>query len=88
MTGIEGIYRDYLDLCAGGPAPRTPSEIQTAIEAAGLHYEGVSGATFWSRLAADWLNGEQAGHPFEDTDQELNARYCDLALSRGLLREA
>jgi len=86
VTGIENIYRDYQELCAGSPAPRTPLEIQTAIEALGLHYEGVSGPAFWGRLCSDWLDGTQAGHPFADND--LNARYCDLAVSRGLLREA
>jgi hypothetical protein len=50
----------------------------SAIEAVGLHYEGVSGATFWGRLRGDWLGDWQAGHPFEDTDDELNARHCEL----------
>src|SRR5207253_2922112 len=43
MRTTSDIYREYLELADGGPAPRTPRELQTAIEAAGLHYEGVSG---------------------------------------------
>jgi len=86
MRAIEDVYRDYLELRAGSSASRTPLEIQTAIEALGLRYESVSGPAFWGRLCGDWLDGTQAGHPFMDND--LNARYCDLAVSRGLLREA
>ena len=88
MRTIEDVYKEYLDLMDGAPALRTPLELQTAIEAAGLVYEGVSGPSFWGRLADDWLDGTQAGHPFDEAENEANARYCELAVSRRLLQEA
>lgn len=87
MRTITDIFREYVELQGDAPAPRTPLELQTAIEAAGLCYEGVAGPSFWARLADDWLDGTQAGQPFNEDENEANARYCELAVSRGLLQE-
>ena len=46
MRTIEDVYREYVALQGAASAPRTPLELQTAIEATGLRYEGVGGPSF------------------------------------------
>ena len=90
MSGVDDHRRrkslaELIDGCtaATGSAPaRSPRELQTLVQAAGLAPEDV-GADFWRALRADWLNGDQDATPFRHGG--ANEEYRFLAAHRGLL---
>jgi hypothetical protein len=90
MSGLDDHRRrkslmELIDGCiaAIGSAPaRSPRELQTLVQAAGLAAEDV-GADFWRELRADWLNGDQDATPFRHGG--ANEEYRFLAAHRGLL---
>lgn len=61
---------------------RSPRELLTLVQAAGLAPEDVA-ASFWRNVRRDWLSGEQDDAPF-DADS-ANAEYRFLAEVRGLI---
>lgn len=61
---------------------RSPGEIQTVVQSAGLALEDID-PHFWRHVRLDWLDGSQDDEPF--WSDGANEEYRFLAAYRGLL---